>query len=468
MKILFLVHDGLTVPLGISYLVAIAEGFGHTVKAASLDQRGLSEETEEFSPDLIAFGSTTGFHRKYLDLVKPLKTALNAPVIMGGAHPTFFPEVLYENPWLDFAMRGEADLAFPRFLNALESNTPFSDVGNLIYRTESGIRQNPLLPLVENLDAVPFPRRNLIPGANSKAVFCITGRGCPYSCTYCFNHINRKLYAGLGKYCRRRSVNNVIEEIQSIQKDNPELQMIIFQDDIFIMNHHWVIEFCEKYSDLIGLPFHCHLRANLVTREITDVLFRTGCLSVKMAVETANPHLLNNVLGRDIQVEVLRQACESVKESGIKLITQNILGIPTSTLQDDLQTLKFNSQIKPDFAFATLLQPYPKTEIAKFCREKGLIDGSEKIPDSFFDDSVLKIEHITLRKRIRHLFALCIEFKVFRHILPLLINLPIDRFYAFLDKLWKGYCIKQREFPYKLSLKEYAGSVFSYFRSRYY
>lgn len=468
MKILFLVHDGLTVPLGISYLAAISEDLGHTLMAATLKDADQARSIREFNPDLIAFGSTTGFHRKYLDTVEPLRRRLGVPAIMGGAHPSFFPEVLDGNPWLDFAMRGEAERAFPMFLQALEAEIPFSEVGNLIYREQGRTKQNPLLPLVEDLDSIPFPRRRLLPEANRKAVFCITGRGCPYNCTYCFNHTYRELYRGMGKYCRRRSVGNVLQEIAAIKGSDPQLQMIVFQDDIFILDHQWVREFCGRYPGEIGLPFHCHLRANLVTEEITDLLAEAGCISVKMAIETANHRLLNEVLGRDIQKETLDRACRAVKKSGIKLVTQNILAIPTSTIEDDLETLRFNYEIMPDFAFATLMQPYPKTKIAEFCRAENLIEGDETIPDSFFDDSVLNFPDTAQRKRIRHLFALSIEFKPLRRLMPLLIRIPGDRLYSFLDKLWKGYCIKQREFPYKLSFREYAGSMFSYFRSRYY
>lgn len=468
MKVLFLVHDGLTVPLGISYLASITEGLGHHVMAAALNDGDLSRRADDFQPDLIAFGATTGFHRKYLELVEPFRKRMGIPAIMGGAHPTFFPEVMELNPWLDFAMRGEADLAFPQFLEALAGKIDFSEVGNLIHRDRGRILENSMMPLVEDLDTVPFPKRDLLPGANEKAVFCITGRGCPYNCTYCFNHTIRKTYHGLGKYCRRRSPENVIQEIREIKETNPGLQMIVFQDDIFILDHDWVRDFCRMYSESIRLPFHCHLRANLVTGEITGLLAKAGCVSVKMAVETANSELLNRVLGRNLNIEVIEAACREVKSSGIRLVTQNILGIPTSTLDDDMATLRFNWAVRPDFAFATLMQPYPKTEIAEFCREKGLIDGSETIPDSFFDDCVLRIEGKKARKRLRMLFALSIEFIPIRWLLPLLMELPLDGLYSLADKVWKGYCIKQREFPYKLSLREYAGSVLSYFRSRYY
>lgn len=468
MRILFIVHDGLTMPLGISYLAAIADEAGHQVHAIALNERHLTDRAESFSPDLIAFGSTTGFHRKYLEMVKPLRRELDVPVIMGASHPTFFPEVIEENPWLDFAMRGEADVAFPQFLQALEGTIPFHRVGNLLYREGGEVRSTSLLPLVEDLDGVSFPMRDLFPGANRKVIFCITGRGCPYDCTYCFNHMYRELYTGKGTYCRRRSVDNVLREIGEIKLKSDELQMIVFQDDIFILDHDWVREFCRRYPQDIGLPFHCHLRANLVTREITELLAGAGCISVKMAVESTNQRLLNEVLGRNLTVDVLRQACQAVKKSGIRLVSQNILAIPTSSLEDDLDTLQFNREVHPDFAFATLLQPYPRTEICRFCIEQGLTNGSETIPDSFFDDSVLTLKDLPARKRVRHLFALSIEFRLVRWMLPVLIRLPLDPLYSFLDKLWKGYCIKQREFPYKLTLREYALGVLSFFRSRYY
>ncbi len=468
MKVLFLVHDPITIPLGIGYLASIVSEFGHEISALSLNMKDLTDTVRKIKPDILAFGTTTGFHRKYGEVVSMLKEATGVLTIMGGAHPTFFPEVLLENPWLDYARRGEAETAFPQFLEALDGKRSIGEVGNLLYRENGKILENQILPLVENLDTIPFPYRNLLPGANRKAVFCITGRGCPYDCSYCFNQSFRQMYSGLGKYCRRRSVGNVIDELKELKVENTELQMIIFQDDIFILNHDWVREFCRKYSIEITLPFHCHLRANLVTDEIMGLLAEAGCISVKMALETANPRLRKEVLNRDLSTAELLNACRAVKESGIKLVTQNILGIPTGTLEDDLDTLRMNYEIGPDFAFATLMQPYPRTRICEFSMEQGLLNDDAYIPDSFFDDCILKLPDNDRRKRLRQLFALSIEFKPMRYMLKTLIKLPLDCLYGFLDKLWKGYCIKQREFPYKLSFREYVSSMLTYFRSRYY
>ncbi len=464
----------MTVPLGVSYISTVSKLAGHVVTAAALNESDLLETVMEFAPDIVAFGCTTGFHRKYLEAVDKIRKDFDVITLMGGAHPTFFPETLEENDQLDFVVRGEAEEAFLQLLEALEGKRSLESVGNLRFIREGNVIQNPLLPLCEDLDSIPFPDRKMLgryeEKLNSKAIFVIAGRGCPYDCSYCFNHSLHKLYNGLGRMCRRRSVENVIQEIEKIRSDNPELQMVIFQDDIFILEREWVFEFCRVYTERIGLPFHCHLRANLVDDDITEELKKAGCVSVKMAIESASDRLRNGVLNRNMSRETIEQACRAVKDAGIVLVTQNILGIPTGTLEDDLETLSLNCSIEPDFAFATLLQPYPKTEICKFCIENGFMEekDSADAPDSFFDCSILRIPDRNRRERLRKLFALAIEYPMLRDNIGTFINLPLDPVYDIMDKLWKGYCIKQREFPYKLSAAEYIRSVITYFRSRYY
>lgn len=360
MRILFLVHDAITIPLGISYLSAILRARGHQVSVLALGDRHLMEKARNANPGLVAFGCTTGFHRHYLERARQLKEATGAPLLMGGAHPTFFPEVMKDHPELDYAMRGESEVSMPMFLDALQGKLPLEAVGNLVYRKGDLIEENPLLPLVEDLDTIPYPDRFLLPGANRNAVFVITGRGCPYGCSYCFNHSYNAMYSGLGRMRRRRSVGNVIGEIAQLRETVRELQMIVFQDDIFILEPAWTMEFCENYRREIGLPFHCHLRANLVTPELARALADAGCISVKMAIETRNDRLRNEVLCRQMSVETIRNACGAVKDAGIALVTQNILGIPGSTPDDDMETLDLNREIRPAFCFATLLQPSRK------------------------------------------------------------------------------------------------------------
>lgn len=476
MRVLFLIHDVITIPLGITYIASILRERGHESGALTIRDPELDNRVNDWGPDVIAFGCTTGFHRQYFTVARHLKDQHpDIPFIAGGAHATFFPEDFDDKPFIDFVIRGEADEAVPQFAEALEGARPFSSAGNLRHRVGGGVVQNEMLPLVEDLDSIPFPKRDLLigyrPSTAGRAAFCITGRGCPYSCTYCFNHSLKKLYGGLGTYIRRRSVGNVISELVELRDSSPGLQMIVFQDDTFVLGHDWVREFCDRYPSEVGLPFHCHVRANHVTPEIAKVIAKAGCLSVKMAVETTDDRARNEILGRNMDIETIRAACGALRGAGIRFVTQNILCIPTCSYEHDEKTLSFNAEMRPDFTFATLLQPYPGTEIARFCQERGFIDNDEKVPetpDSFFHASILDLPDRKRRERLRALFALSVEFPVLSRLAGLLTRLPLGGLYSFLDKIWKGYCIKQRIFPYRLTAAEYARDVISYFRSNYY
>lgn len=95
----------------------------------------------------------------------------------------------------------------------------------------------------------------------------ITSRGCPHNCSYCFNHKLKEMYAGQ-RYIRRRSVDNVIEEIRQAA-NNYNLEKVHFEDDTFNIGKQWLKEFAAKYPKI---PFKCNLRANLVDEEIIRLL----------------------------------------------------------------------------------------------------------------------------------------------------------------------------------------------------
>lgn len=473
MKILLVIHDLITIPLGISYISAVARGEGHEVEVASLSEEDIARAVRRYEPDVVAFGATSGFHQTYLDAMASVRGITSAAIVMGGAHATFFPEVVLESPQLDFCFRGESEEAFLQLLSHLEGGRSVDEVGNLVRRVDGKMVSNPLLPLEQDLDSIPFPDRSFYDRydmANRRAVFVITGRGCPYGCTYCFNHAFKKLYSGLGQVCRRRSVGNVLEEIRRDREAMPGLSMIVFQDDIFILDREWTLDFCRRYPREVGLPFHCHLRANLVDEEVARALKRAGCHSIKMAIESASPRLRNGILGRKMSNETIERAFRAVRDAGIIIVSQNILALPTGTFDDDLDTLRMNCRLGPDFAFATLLQPYPRTEIGAFCRDRGLLQNGtgDSLPDSFFDGTVLDIPDRKRRERMRKLFALSIEFPFLRGRIKRLTELPLDGVYDLLDRVWKGYCIKQREFPYSMPLREYVRSALDYLRTRYY
>ncbi len=471
MRILFFAHDLLTMPLGICYLSSIAKSLGHRTDVCVLTEDDPLDLARRFRPDVLAYSLTSGYHERYLRVNARLKEVFpDAISIVGGPHATFFPEVV-ERDGVDVVVVGEGETAFQEFLTCVGNGADYTRVANLWTKTRDGIVMNPVRPLTQDLDRIPFPDRDLYTrhfrNMILKTPFVMTGRGCPYRCSYCFNHAYNRLYAFEKRIVRRRSVRNVLDELKDILWRFP-VEVFIFQDDCFILSPGWVREFCAAYRTEIRKPFHCHLRANLVTPEIVRSLASAGCLSVKMAIESSDDEIRNTVLRRGMTREQMLRACRLLREAGIRLVTQNMIGNPGETFEGALDTLRFNVMCRPHYAFVTLLQPYPRTDIGEYARRAGLLEGPTDLPETFFARTTLRIPDREKTERLRKLFPLAVESKVVRRLLPGLLRLPVDGLWALLDKLWKGYCIKHRELPYRLTLREYFLSLRQYVASSYY
>ncbi len=471
MRIMFIIHDIVMEPLGVTYLSSVLKQAGHETRLAAITQGDVFEAVEAFKPQLVGYSLSTGYEQRFFDMNRELKERFGIFSVFGGSHPTFFPEMI-EEPGIDSVCLGEAEEAMVEFASRFEEGgRPPTDVMNLWVKDGETIHKNPVRPLIDDLDTVLFPDREIFcdyAGEHRiKTMFMIASRGCPYDCSYCFNHAYRALYKGKGSVIRFRSVENVIQEALQLKRDYaPEI--ILFQDDTFILSRDWVLEFSREYGDRVGIPFHCHFRANLVTEEIASALHDAGCISIKMAIECVDDHVRNDILRRNLSLEQLDDACKTVKQSGIKLVTQNILGAPGSSLDIDLATLRFSMKHKPSYAYATLLQAYPKTWIGDYAREHGYLDDDESYPASFFDRSMLNIPDKRKIERLRTLFATVVEFRFLYPLVRLLIRLPIECVSTFMDKLWRGYCIRHRIFPYSISIREYIHTLRVFLKTRWY
>ncbi len=224
--------------------------------------------------------------------------------IFGGPHPTFFPEMIHAEG-VDAICLGEGEYAVLDLLNALQHGSPIDMIPNWWVKRGDEVVRNPLRPLLtpEQLDALPFADRALLyaahpPSRTNKIRPFITGRGCPYDCSFCFNKAYSELYGGTGRRTRRRSVDNVIREIKEVRENN-DLAFIIFMDDTFILNRQWLTEFAARYRAEIGLPFWCQVRANLVEDDLIRMFKEMGCVSVSFGLEAGNDRMRNVILNRN-------------------------------------------------------------------------------------------------------------------------------------------------------------------------
>ncbi|MFZ5559774.1 MAG: B12-binding domain-containing radical SAM protein [Patescibacteria group bacterium] len=442
------------VPLGILYLGTMAKD-KHDIRICDPKRENLKDVIKHFKPTIIAYSLRTGFHQYYLNLNKKLKTEYNFISICGGPHATFYPEMI-KSEGVDIIGLSECEKPFLELINKIEKEENYFATKNFWFKSKNGeIIRNPLEPLEQDLDSIPFPDRSFLNHHKelkfSKIHNFIASRGCPYNCTYCFNRRLKVMYQGQ-RYVRKRSVDNVIKEIEGVAKDYP-LERVHFEDDTFNISKDWLKEFAEKYPKI---PFKCNIRADLVDEEVVALLKKANCISVTFAIEAGNDRIRNEILKRNLSKEQLINCANLLKKYKIRFITENILANPTSSLKDDVETLDLNLICKPDYPTVSLLNPYPGTEIYNIAIKSGEYQprNFEEI-SSFFDSTPLKLKNLSERINLQRIFAIIIGFPFLRKYLNFLIKYKYLRFiYSPIYHLWRAYCLMFKIMPHKISLRE--------------
>jgi anaerobic magnesium-protoporphyrin IX monomethyl ester cyclase len=466
MRVLFVEKQIDYEPLGLLTLSSVLRQAGHDVRLAIASEEDPVAVAQDWQPDVVGYSVYTGSQTYYRDLNLRIKKVVDVVSVFGGPHPTYFPEFV-EEAGVDGVCIGEGEGAILDLVNALAEGRPLTGIENWWFNIHDRIEHNPVRPAEDDLDVLPFPDRELLFERDaftrqSGIKHFITSRGCPYDCTYCFNHALAELYGGGGKRLRQMSVDKVVEEVKGVQVRYP-MQFVVFLDDLFIVYAHWLRELAERFPREVGLPFFCNVRANLVTPEKVALLKQAGCASVGMGLETGNPALRNKLLKRNMSDEQIVEASRIIREAGIELLTTNMLGLPGGTLENDFETLALNHACKPAYANAFLYQPYPRTELGEYARTNGHVEGSlDDIDPSAWERSVLRFASSEEKRQIENLnklFALAVEWPGLTGLVRQLIKLPPNSIFRLVYKLWKGYAIKNRMHPYRPSTREFVQTV---------
>ena len=478
MRIQFLLKNtGMYERLGIMTLASVLKKNGHSVKLELTEELGESKiisQVKDFQPHVLAYSIMTGEHVYHIDLNHMVRSHYqNALSVFGGPHPTYTPDMI-KLDYVDAICRGEGEKYFLQLINKLEKKEDYYDIPNFWFKKNDGtIVKNGMGSLVEKLDDIPFPDRKLMYEADSSlrargSKLFMSNRGCPYACTYCFNHAYNKLTKGHGEMMRYRSVDSIIAEIKEV-KENYFLDRVNLDDDIFLLKPKgWLEEFAEKYPKEIGIPILCNVRPNMVSERVGKLLKKMNCTHVCMGIECANNEVARKLLKRATSNEKIIEASDILHRNNIKIITLNLVGLPVENpLKLDFETLDFNIKIKPNFAWSSILYPYPGTELGDLAKSHGHFDSSfEKIRISNKSETAMDFGDKKLNRRINNLHKLMgviVQFPILRPFTNFLISLPLNFFYTWLYFAFYGYKYL-RQSSFKGILKTFGYYIRFYFK----
>ena len=444
MKFLFIQKSAFPLE-GVMSLAAVIKKAGWQVDLILAGEEDIFKKIAQFKPEIVAFPVFTGEHRWVIKTAQAIKEKYpRVFILLGGPHPTYYPQVIKEKG-VDGIVRGEAEGAVLDLLKALEQKRALTKIANLWVKRGKKVYRSPLRPLIADLDSLPIPEREVyykygfLKSASVKQF--LTGRGCPYNCTFCSNHLLRKMYQGKGEYLRRHSPQRVIEEIREVQQKYG-LKTISFTDDVFTADKNWLKEFLPLYKKEINVPFMVNVTANSLDEELTKMLKGAGCYGIAMGIESGNEELRFKVLKKYITDKQILEGGRLAKKYNLVLKTYNILSLPGETLEEVVKTIKLNAAIKPASATASLLQPYPDYEITKYAIKKGFLPknfGVNDVFESIYFASPIKGNQSQEIENLQAFFPFLVAHPKFIPLIKPFLKLPLRFLFRLIARLTYGF-----------------------------
>ena len=381
--------------LGLAYVMAATAG-RHTVNLIDLTFRGphvgrhIRASVRAFAPEVIAISANSFTIQDSLRIARLLKASLGpVKIVLGGIHPTFFPDDTLRNRDIDAVCIGEGEESFVEYLACLEGARDPA-VAGIWYKNAHGmVVRNGLRPFRSRLDEVCFPNWDswdVEAYLASSSFFAgslvhMASRGCPYDCTFCSSPVMRKSLPGV--FFRQRSAENITAEIEENYKKyaGRGFKRIVFIDSVFGLDRKWLDEFCAAYARTQAhraLPWICQTRADIIDRDWCRQVRQAGCLLVDLGVESGNEAVRRKVYNKQVSDAQIFEAAALLKSSGILYRINMIVGCPQDTRETVRDTVRFREKIKPAGVRYTLYQPLPKTELGsvwsgkRFAQRRGI------------------------------------------------------------------------------------------------
>ncbi|HPA25381.1 MAG TPA: radical SAM protein [bacterium] len=366
-------------PLGLMYLAGYLKRESNydvqildcQVEKINLEQ--IKDYVEKENPEVVGITTMTFTLLDVLETIKTVKSIKpNAKIVLGGPHPHIFPEETINLPGVDFCVLGEGEKAFKELIDNLDNPKEWQNISNLVFKNDGNIVNVGIRDLIQNLDELPFPARELTPykkysssmATKFPVTTMFTSRGCPYKCLFCDR-------PHLGKNFRARSAKSVVSELEECVKLG--IKEIFIYDDTFAVDRQRVLDICKLIKEKkIDISWDIRTRVNTVDEEILAILKDAGCQRIHFGVEAGTEKILK-VLRKGITLDMAKKAFKLARKAGIQTLGYFMMGSPTETKEDILKTIKIAKKMQPDYAHFTITTPYPATELYLMGLDQGII-----------------------------------------------------------------------------------------------
>ncbi len=359
--------------------------------AEAYNAENYARSIAELEPDLIAF-SVMSPHwypmEPYFEVLKSMQPDL--PICIGGYQAMLSQEQTIENPNVDFICVGDGEYAIGNLVQFIRGSKD-GPVDGMWEKLNDGevFRTDP--HQIGDLASLPFPDYDIfekdgsfddvntsIFGPKEKVVLPVmTGRGCPYRCTYCCNTPILDGWKTKKEFLRKYDPQDMVNELIRL-RDRYNVGYFEFWDELFLSNLKFVRAFFEIYKEQIGLPFSINSRVEVMNEKFCKSAKEAGCHTIWFGIESGDETYRSTMLGRKMTNQQVIDAAENCKKAGINRLTFNIVGMPLETAENMRQTLELNQRIEPEFFFFFPYIPLRGTPLYDRAKEEGLLLTSKK------------------------------------------------------------------------------------------
>lgn len=391
-------------PLGPAYMAAVLESKGFEVVILDAIMEGFQQEIDagnnrydvgltleqiarrvsDFAPDVAGVSCMFSDHsRRAFDVCRMIKQ-INPDIVtvMGGTHATVVPEEVMSDPALDFALRGESDDTFAELVEALRDGLNIKHIDGLAYRDNGRVVVNDKKQFIEDLDALPLPARHLLdykeyfrinqyyrrPPRRPPAENIITSRCCPANCIFCSTR------AMMGRY-RTRAAENVLDEMEMLIRDY-SIHELYFLDDNFTFDRERAAAILDGMIER-GFDLAWSTPNGVAVYALDDALLEkmraSGCYSLFFAIESADPHVLKNIMNKPVKIGRVPALVKTARALGIEAHGLFVIGLPGETREQIQRTIDFAESTGFDYVTFSIATPYPGTRLYDVCKKMGYI-----------------------------------------------------------------------------------------------
>ncbi|MFH1519974.1 MAG: cobalamin-dependent protein [Candidatus Omnitrophota bacterium] len=385
--------SGITHPLGAGYVAnyLIKHGFNVEILDNVIEQLNRQEFSNyigKIQPSCVGFSTFTTSINNAFNFASAIKEVnKSTKVIMGGMHASALPEDVLRHEEVDIVVKGEGEETTLELLRVLENGGNLRNIKGIVYKDSGQIINNPDRELIKGIDSLPLPAYELLPMekyylpasrrmGTGRAGSIITGRGCPYQCTFCSRSI-------FGKKIRLRSPESVVKEIKHLVI-NYKIKEFLIWDDVFTIDQKRAIEICRLIrKNKLNIIWSCSSRVDCISDKLFQELSLAGCREILLGAESGSQIILDS-FRKDTTLAQIEESVRLCKKHNMLAFCTFVLGSSAETKETLAETLRFVKKIDPHYAIFCLLAPLPGSQLFN----EAVASGKINLIDTNWDDYI--------------------------------------------------------------------------------